>query len=306
MKTSLISRINRRLIQASITLSTATPPALYPAAGRSRRRGGFTLIELLVVIAIIAILAAMLLPSLGKSKYIAQRTDCVSNIRQMYLGQLNYADDFKGRFCFHNDPSPDYQKSTSSSTPAPPRDIVDQMRGSYVKNTQITICPILAQTFGSINRGGYDDGAYFASTTVNYNGYGGWDGSNTFVETGYMWFANYKDEDGDPVTYLNAAGSVSPDGGPLEPAWPALTVDCTSQRAFLTHRISRTPGGVYWDLGHLGGFDRTPDAADPFSVWSLSKDQPVAYADGSVIVRPRNLFLPRASGGASDDSVFYY
>jgi hypothetical protein len=169
------------------------------------------------------------------------------------------------------------------------------MRGSYVKNTHVTICPILAGTFGLINRGGYNEGIYFASTTENDNGYGGWDGNNQYVETGYMWFANYTDGSGNPIEFVNAAGNTNAEEGPLEPAWPAVAGDCTSQRAFMTHRISFTPnGGVYWDLGHLGNFDQNPQSGQG-DVWSQSVDQPVGYADGSTIVRARKLFLKRVN-----------
>jgi prepilin-type N-terminal cleavage/methylation domain-containing protein/prepilin-type processing-associated H-X9-DG protein len=57
-------------------------------------RRGFTLIELLVVIAIIAILAAILFPVFAKAREKARQSSCSSNLKQIALGALQYAQDY--------------------------------------------------------------------------------------------------------------------------------------------------------------------------------------------------------------------
>jgi prepilin-type N-terminal cleavage/methylation domain-containing protein/prepilin-type processing-associated H-X9-DG protein len=90
-----------------------------------RNKTGFTLIELLVVIAIIAILAAMLLPSLSRAKGSAQRISCLNNLRQMGLATQMYVSDNRDFY--------------------PPRDGVsrwpDRLYDNFGKNLKLLLCP---------------------------------------------------------------------------------------------------------------------------------------------------------------------
>jgi prepilin-type N-terminal cleavage/methylation domain-containing protein/prepilin-type processing-associated H-X9-DG protein len=121
---------------------------------KGRRAGvkrAFTLIELLVVIAIIAILAALLLPTLGRAKESARGTACISNLRQIGIALQLYVDANNQRL-----PTM-YDRAVGTDTNQPPTNIlasVEVVLRSELGSTNVLRCPsdrkeIFAQTGSS-------------------------------------------------------------------------------------------------------------------------------------------------------------
>ena len=97
---------------------------------------GFTLIELLVVIAIIAILAAILFPVFARAREKARQTSCASNLKQLGLGMIMYAEDYDGIF-----PMWGFGGSDADDTVADGAFTWDTVIMPYLKNRQILVCP---------------------------------------------------------------------------------------------------------------------------------------------------------------------
>src|SRR5438067_13897072 len=89
---------NRLSVTARSTNSLGAPSTARPAVRRRHAASfAFTLVEILVVIAIIAILAALLLPALGRAKANGQRVSCLSHLKQLAAASQMYMADNEGR-----------------------------------------------------------------------------------------------------------------------------------------------------------------------------------------------------------------
>ena len=127
---------------------------------RKNRQFAFTLVELLVVIAIIALLAAILFPVFGRARENARRTSCASNLKQIGLGWMQYAQDYDERVM---PASNGVQEWVGQANPSAPPYYVPRtgFLEPYMKSDQVKQCPSVT----------VDESVGYV-TSADYAGYG--------------------------------------------------------------------------------------------------------------------------------------
>jgi prepilin-type N-terminal cleavage/methylation domain-containing protein/prepilin-type processing-associated H-X9-DG protein len=182
----------------------------------------FTLIELLVVIAIIAVLMAILLPSLHLAKDQANAIRCVSNLRALTLSWLLYKDDYDAKMVGgHVGDKPngnliDWVDTPSSGTGDPIELKKEAVRRgllwSYVKNTAVYRCP---GDLRKVRQGQYAFRSYsIAGTMFGEERFSNWSGRAlwSYAEIRHPALIYVFVEEIDPRGYNMGSWVMQPDG----------------------------------------------------------------------------------------------
>jgi prepilin-type N-terminal cleavage/methylation domain-containing protein len=216
------------------------------------RRRGFTLIELLVVVAIIAVLIAILLPSLGKAKDNAKKTKCLANLNALTKGAVAYSAEWdnslppqRGQGTNGYQPSMTYQMNNGSSNLY---GFAILYRTKAITDPRVYYCPSqTSPTFSidpKVERGGDD------------------------------WFKLSKDADGGRMGYHYQVHTLGTSSSKREVAFPKhavyprnaiMAVDIIWGKEYIAHGDAINRSKVYFNASFSDGHAETIYSADAVS-----------------------------------------
>jgi len=256
---------------------------LQPSQGGGLQRG-FTLIELLVVISILALLAALLLPTMNTSRENARRAVCSSNLRQWGIMAFTFARDNQNfPICYGSRPGVEqiFPIRMNADTSVYPTEVASrgtpiQTLQTYGLSTPLTICPsakwtgLWGTSFGDIRWDFGGGGGLYWWGIYTYSSYMYVGGAAKKVGSDKQWGQMIPATGPeDPSSYVLAADTVAR-GSPC--CWGYWVIDNHADKDFTAAAYQRRP--AYQNIlfadgrveGKLPSYYSTPPNATNYSV----------------------------------------